>query len=326
MSPGRTISSDPWVSVVVPCLNRAHFLVPTLHSILQQDYPQIECIVVDGGSTDGTVDILKGYGTRIRWISEPDDGHAHAINKGWKMSRGEILAWLNADDCYIVPGAVREAVACFGKYPDADLIYGDYVETDRDGRVISDIIQPRSWDLASAVKYCRYVIPQPSSFMRRSILEKVHWLDPEFRNGKDHELWLRIGRIGTIKYVPVLFASARKCPGLTQDVSMAAAVVRLTEKFFNQPDLPPPFSQKPFRRRAMSNAYLTGGEHAWRGGHRTLFLRYLQKAVATDPLNGPYIAAKALRTLLAVSVPVGLKRSLLRLTGVTRRPDRRLNP
>ena len=319
MSKDRSRGSDPLVSIVVPCLNRAHLLAPTLDSILQQDYPNLECFVVDGGSTDDTLDILRRYGNRIRWISERDHGHADAINKGWKMSHGEILAWLNADDCYVLPGAVREAVSSFQKHPEADLIYGDYVETDRNGNVISDVIKPSPWNLMAAVKYCRHIIPQPSSFMRRGILEKVGWLDPEFPNGKDHELWLRIGRVGSIKYIPVLLASARQCPGLTQDVSMAEAVVRLTKKFFSAPGLPPPFDSKSFRRRAMSNAYLTGGEHAWRGRHLKTAFQCFIKAIKTDPLNAPYLLMRGSTTAVATDLPKGLKTTLRRILGITRR-------
>jgi len=91
-------NDNPLVSVVIPSLNRAEFLEATIESVLNQDYPHIECIVVDGGSRDGSLKILESYGERIKWISEPDEGHANAINKGWKMSKGDILSWLNVDD------------------------------------------------------------------------------------------------------------------------------------------------------------------------------------------------------------------------------------
>ena len=97
------------LSVVVPCRNRANFLHETLESILRQDYPSIECIVVDGASTDSTVDILESYGGRIQWCSEPDSGPADAINKGWARAKGSVVAWLNADDLW-APGAAMAAM------------------------------------------------------------------------------------------------------------------------------------------------------------------------------------------------------------------------
>jgi len=293
------MSDLPLVSVVIPCLNRAHFLVPTLDSVLKQDYPSIECIVVDGGSTDGTVEILERYGNRIKWVSEPDKGHADAINKGWWMSKGEILSWLNADDLYVVPDAISEAVAYLQKNPDVDLVYGDYSEIAEDGEVIRGVIKPREWDLASAVKYCHYTVPQATSFMRRSILEKVGWLDAEFGNGKDHELWLRIGMAGTIKYTPVHIAFVRNGRGLSQRLDMGEAKVRLTEKFFAQPDLPAPFSSAGFQRRALSNSFLVGGIYIWVGTKQIRpTVQYVIRAFIVDPLNGPFILAELLSRFL----------------------------
>jgi glycosyltransferase involved in cell wall biosynthesis len=286
----------PLVSVVVPCLNRARFLVPTLESVLQQDYPHIECIVVDGGSTDGTLEILRQYGNRIKWVSEPDKGHADAINKGWWMSRGEILAWLNADDLYVVPDAIGKAVAYLQKNSHVDVVYGDYGWVSEEGEIISDVVKPGEWDLVSAVKYCQYIIPQPTSFMRRSILEKVGWLDAEFGNGKDHELWLRIGMAGTIKYEPIHIAYGRDCLGLSQRADIGESKVRVTEKFFRQPNLPAPFDSPRFKRRALSNSFLVGSRYTWRATQRTrLMLPYVIRAFTIDPLNGPFIITELLR-------------------------------
>ena len=114
------MSGLPLVSVVIPCHNRAHYLVPTIESVLQQNYPFVECIVVDGGSTDGTQEILKSYGDLIRWVSKPDNGHADAINQGWWMSKGDILAWLNADDLYVIPDAIGKAATYLHSNPNVD--------------------------------------------------------------------------------------------------------------------------------------------------------------------------------------------------------------
>lgn len=291
---------SPLVSVVVPCLNRAPLLVQTLESILQQDYPHLECIVIDGGSTDGTIEILKSYGDALSWVSEPDDGHADAINKGWHMSNGDVLAWLNADDLYVVPDAISKAMSYLRANPHVDVIYGDYARVSEDGETISDIIKPLPWDLVYAVKYCHYIIPQPASFIRRSILAEVDWLDQKFRNGKDHELWLRIGLVGTIEYVNIHMAYARMSPGLSQQVSMGKAKVDLTKKFFHQPNLPAPFDSTKFQKRALSNAYVVGGLYILDGtGDISPTLNFLLKAIAVDPMNAPLALIKITRRLLS---------------------------
>ena len=296
------MTEQPVVSVVVPCLNRAQFLVPTIESIMEQDYPQMECIVVDGGSTDATVGILQSYGDRISWVSEPDDGHADAINKGWWMGQGQILAWLNADDLYVTPHAVGKAVAYLADNPDVDVVYGDYARISEEGHLIPGVIKPRSWDLEYAVRNCHHIIPQPASFIRRSILEQVNWLDPECV-GMDHDLWLRIGLTGTIQYAPILFAYVRTGPGISQGQDMGEAKVQVTRKFFNTPGLPPPFSSRRFQRRALSNSYLMAGTYSFfgwlsfvgqqtgglSGGYLRLVFKYLLRAIVTDPLNLPYI-------------------------------------
>lgn len=279
------IANLPLVSVVIPCLNRAQFLVPTLDSVLRQDYPKIECIVIDGGSTDGTLDLLAGYGASVRWISEADNGHAGAINKGWRMSRGQILAWLNADDLWVVPDAASRAVAYLQARPEVDLVYGACEAVDIEGNFLA-MSYRHTWDLAHAVEYCDYCIPQPASFIRRRILERVGWLDESFISKKDHELWLRIGLAGVIHDIPEVLARERIGPGyLAQrgDIT-AAACVTLTQKFFSLPGVPETLRAR--QRRAFSNAYLEGMKWAFEcGRHWPVLFDYTLQALKSDPTN-----------------------------------------
>jgi len=285
------------ISAVIPCLNRAPFLRRTIDSVVEQDYPNVECIVVDGESTDETVEILKSYGERIRWVSEPDRGHSHAINKGWAMATGEILTWINADDAWVLPDAARRAAAYLEEHPEVDVVYGDSTGTDDEGNVVG-MAYGRPFDLEYAVVNCDHCIPQPAAFMRRTILDKVGWVDESFHSKKDHELWLRIGLQGKIQYTPQLFAHSRFEGGYMAqrgDIT-AEACVRLTETFFRLPGLPASLAAK--RRRAISNAYLRGAQYAEVDGrHWEVVHSCLRKAVASDPSNAPAVTKQARRQL-----------------------------
>lgn len=284
--------TPPLLSVVIPCFNRAEYLRPTIDSVLAQDYPNIECVVVDGGSKDGTVDILKSYGGRIRWVSEPDKGHADAINKGWRMCHGQVLAWLNADDLWVTPDAAGAAMRYLEDHPDVDLVYGDCYEVDPSGRRVGWTYL-RQWDLAYAVENCDHCIPQPAAFIRRRILDKVGLLDTRFYQKKDHEFWLRIALQGKIAYLPQPLACERNIKGLSFDGRTAApACVQLTNHFYNLPGVPQHlYARKP---RAVSNSYLRGADYAFAGGPLWgIIFEYTLRAIITDPTN----AAQAINRL-----------------------------
>lgn len=306
--------SDLTLSVVVPCRNRARYLRATLDSILDQapagagpgpsSIPEVECIVIDAQSTDGTLDILRGYGRRIRWVSEPDAGHADAINKGWRMARGEVLAWLNADDVY-APGGPGEALAYLAAHPEVDVVYGDCGAIDDDPEQVRPFGYSylRPWNLDYAVLHCDNCIPQPSAFIRRRILDRVGLLDTRFHQKKDHELWLRIAAGGgVIRHVPRLWAYARAIRGLSFDGRTAApACVQLARHYFDRLEKGGRPRWDRVRRRAMSNAYVRGMDYAWAGGQlRGLCGRYAAAALTWDPANWRAILPR-LRRMMAWS-------------------------
>jgi glycosyltransferase involved in cell wall biosynthesis len=179
---------EPLVSVVTPSYNMAEFLPETIESVLSQDYRRVEYIVMDGGSSDGTIDILKRYGDRLRYVSAPDGGAAEAINRGCRSCHGSIFAWLNADDTYL-PGAISAAVRRFQAVPQAGVVYGDAYWTDPSGGILRPY-PTRPFDRAFLGEEC--YICQPASFFRKSAFEQVGMLDSTLHSAFDYDLWFRL--------------------------------------------------------------------------------------------------------------------------------------
>lgn len=195
------------VSIITPSFNQSRFLEATIQSVLSQDYPKIEYIVIDGGSTDGSVEILRRYEDRIKyWVSEPDHGQTDAINKGFSLARGEILAWLNSDDTY-QPGAVREAVAYLAEHPEIGMVYGDANLIDEEGQVIGRF--PARQTDYRRLRQGYVHIPQQASFFRAELWKQVAPLDPSFYFAMDYDLWVRLAARAPLVYTPRLWANFR---------------------------------------------------------------------------------------------------------------------
>ena len=202
------MSESPLVSVVTPSLNQGRFIGDAVRSVLGQDYPRIEYLVVDGGSTDGTLAVLAGHDGAIRWISEPDHGQAAAINKGFRLASGEVLAWLNSDDLY-EPQAVSAAVAYLQAHPDTAMVYGDATHVDAQDEEIGPCAYVGPFDLDRLVHESDYIV-QPAAFFRRSAFEAVGGLDESLHWGMDYDLWLKIARRFPIAYLPRKLARYRQ--------------------------------------------------------------------------------------------------------------------
>ncbi len=197
----------PKVSIVTPSYNHGRFLVATLDSVRQQDYANIEHIVIDGGSTDDTLEILQ-RAPGIQWCSEPDRGQVDALNKGFAKARGEILAWLCSDDT-LSPNAVRTAVLAL-QQSDADLVYGQGEIIDERGRFLG-LARVTPFEFRSLL-CCNNWIPQPTVFFRRQLWERGGPLRLEFDNAFDYELWLRYSHHGRFAFVPEIRAQLRAHP------------------------------------------------------------------------------------------------------------------
>jgi len=181
------------------------FIEQAIDSVLSQDYPHIEYLVLDGGSTDGTLEVLERYRDRLRYYSGPDAGTADAINRGVAMSRGSIVAWLNADDIYL-PGAVSCAVAAFREHPDAGVVYGEGLWLDASGEIIGEYPVRDADQQTLAAECC---ICQPASFIRRETWERVGGLDTTLATSFDYEFWIRMTRFYPMVRIPVKLAGSR---------------------------------------------------------------------------------------------------------------------
>jgi glycosyltransferase involved in cell wall biosynthesis len=190
---------SPLVSIITPSFNQARYLEATIQSVLAQDYPRIEYIIVDGGSTDGSVDVIQKHAGRFAWwVSEQDKGQTDAINKGFNRATGEILAWINSDDSYN-PGAVAQAVKYLLENPEVGLVYADCNYIDEDGQVIGKFNAAQT-DLRRLRE--GYVhIPQQTMFFRAKYWKELGPLDPSFYFAMDYDLWTRIAAHAPFKYL-----------------------------------------------------------------------------------------------------------------------------
>ena len=193
------MTEPPLVSIITPSFNQARYLEATINSVLGQDYPRIEYIIVDGGSTDGSVDVIQKYAGRLAWwVSEQDKGQTDAINKGFNRATGDILAWLNSDDTYN-PGAIGQAVKYLIENPEVGLVYADCNFIDEDSQVIGKFNAAQT-DLRRLRE--GYVhIPQQTMFFRAKYWKELGPLDPSFYFAMDYDLWIRIAAHAPFKYL-----------------------------------------------------------------------------------------------------------------------------
>jgi glycosyltransferase involved in cell wall biosynthesis len=199
--------ANPLVSIVTNSYNYGRFIEETLLSVMNQDYPRIEHIVVDGGSTDNTVKVLKKYEKKynLRWVSEPDEGQSHAINKGFRRSRGEMIGWLDSDDVYFDKHCISYLVETLSDKPDVDVIYGNDVLIDANN-VIYRVRHFPKWSYNRILR--RFYISQPTTFFRRRVI-KENAMDESLKFAMDLEFILRIGKDYKFEHVNRILAATR---------------------------------------------------------------------------------------------------------------------
>ncbi len=269
------------VSIITPSYNQAAYLEQTIRSVLEQDYSPLEYLIIDGGSSDGSVEIIRKYARHLAWwVSEADAGQAEAINKGLQRAKGEIVAWLNSDDLYL-PGAVAQAVQALRAHPEVGLVFGDAVSIDAQGRRLKRLVFG-DWGLDELMRF--RIICQPAVFMRRTVLERAGYLDPSYHYLLDHHLWLRMARLAPVRHVPQVWAAARHHPG-AKNVAQAAGfgqeAVRILNWMKTQPDLAPRFARQ--RRQIEAGAQRLNARYLLDGGLPGAALRAYGRALALNP-------------------------------------------
>jgi glycosyltransferase involved in cell wall biosynthesis len=197
----------PKVTIVTPSYNQAEFLEKTILSVINQDYPNLEYIIMDGGSTDNSVDIIKKYEDKIDyWVSEKDNGQSDAINKGFAIAKGQIFNWLNSDDL-LLPGAITIAVNYMMENPDIQMVYGDRVIIAEDGRIIRAIEQPR---YLKRFRSLNTRIPQETTFFTKELWESVNGLNEELHLVMDTDLWQKFEQKTDFIHIPFLLGAYRE--------------------------------------------------------------------------------------------------------------------
>lgn len=183
----------PKISIVTPCFNKVQYLEKTILSVLSQNYPNLEYVIIDGGSTDGSLDVIKKYADRLTyWVSEPDDGMYYAIKKGFEHTSGELLAWIGADDMYH-PNSFFAVAQIFSEYPQVSWLVGAQTEYDEEDRTVNVGISPYFNHLNFLLRPYRWV-QQESTFWRRGLYEKVGGIGTEYKLAGDFDLWMRFLR------------------------------------------------------------------------------------------------------------------------------------
>ena len=271
-------------SIVTPTLNASRFVSEAMDSILSQQYAALEYWVMDGGSTDDTLQILEGYTNRLRWITWDGLGQSAAINHGWQQTKGEIISWLNADDV-LLPGAIARVAAYFESHPEVDIVYGDCDYIDPGGGFIRPY-PTRAFSYLNLVRNAFNYLPQPAVFMRRGVLTRVGLLDESLHYAMDFDYWLRAGLSCNLAHVPDRLAAMRLHPDAKSIAGLpkfAPELVIAYQKLYNISDLPHAVENVKFR--AMSNIYYRACDCAYWGGDLKEARRYARTAWCWAPLN-----------------------------------------
>jgi glycosyltransferase involved in cell wall biosynthesis len=283
---------SPLVSVVIPTYNHAKYLKQAIDSVLEQDYPNFELIVLDDGSTDQTRSVLESYGNQFYWESQKNMGQSSTLNKGWNMARGEILAYLSADDV-LLPNAIIRSVQCLLSHTEVVLAYCDFDLIDPDSRVVRRVSAPDYSYMEMVTKFI--CAPSAGAFFWRVPFMKTGGWNPKFHRFPDYDCWLRLGLQGQFVRIPESLAAFRVHDGSQSfsetPVDRAEEALRVISSFYELPDLPSEVLA--VKSQAMGNAHLLVGQLHLRAGRYLMAFREMALAARISP--GSLISFRFLR-------------------------------
>jgi glycosyltransferase involved in cell wall biosynthesis len=288
----------PLVSIVTPSYNQASFLEETIRSVLDQDYEPIEYVVVDGGSTDGSVEIIRRYEDRLAWwTSEPDGGQPQGLNKGFDRSHGQLMGFLNSDDT-LLPGAVTRLVAALDRDPEALVAYGDALYVDEPGGE-TRYGKSRVWGVGPMARAATGTVMQPASLWRRRAWELAGPFDDSYQVWFDVLFFLNVARFGSAAYLEEPLATYRLHPesktAHATGISHTEELMRVADEFFGSPELPEEL--RPHARAARAIHYRRAAWGYYSSGDIPGARHVLLRSVALRPRMSRKTARLLVRTL-----------------------------
>ena len=304
----------PVVTVITPAYNQGHFLRETIESVLAQDYLHIEYIVLNDGSTDNTEELLKEYTGRIQWETQKNMGQTPTINKGWRMTQGRIITWLNSDDTFL-PGCVSKAVKYLQDHPETGVVFGDTLLTEADGTPLYSSPKQPPFDYMRFLVNCNNTLSQPSTFIRREVIEKVGELDPKFYYFMDWDLWMRTGLYFRIDHIEDVISTYRlhaESKTVAQAIKAAPELEYMYNKFYQRTDLPAEVLAA--KNKAMMNMWFMTGGYYYKGGDFKTAGTMAKRAFSVNPSG--IFSLKSIRTYLYLRFGnSGLYQGLRKLAG-----------
>lgn len=290
-------SSAPLVSLVTPSYNQAHYLEETMRSVLDQDYGNIEYIVIDGSSSDGSVELIRKYEDRLAyWVSEPDRGQADAINKGWSRCTGEIVAFLNSDDTYL-PGALSHVVEAFRANPTAGVVYGQARWVTAEGVPVQST---RTFVTAQQMLDRFLSLPQPATFVRRQVLDRLGLLDASFHFALEGEFFIRaLGSFDSVA-LPETLATMRlhaRAKSVSAGSGFAPEILRIAQRVVDRPDAYPRYTVD--RGRVLAGAHVGAARYLYMTGHYADAISHWRRALRLSPAHTAEVFLSEVPALVA---------------------------